>query len=395
MLFSSTLVSPFSNSLSWMHLVTHCYHLMALLVQTSLTTEPWFWAHAIRASTSWARWTEIHCHCSRLLITNLIASDAPVRVLSILRLVKLMLRSTMLVQILSATDACPVFNGCISMHLITKLETATVVVFSAAVASELSLAGGTIITHWNVLLTWNVASNRRNILHFSVSIWDVLHRLACLHVVWALLRISVRHWMLISLMFMVNLAQSSIKRVFVVLCHWLVDSSFVCISWLKALGDVLSISSIIALVDFLIISPPLWINHRVQTCRAGPLLFFHMRVLNLKSCLWSVFRHSAWELFRAVSAPRRRRFFDNLGALTVPVLFQILWDFISCWSIRWYATSATSLIWQGLSGESLSYLFSIINSDVLLTASFICTAWRPLALTRSSFVRSPLVVTFL
>lgn len=76
----------------------------------------------------------------------------------------------MLVQILSATDTCPVFNRCISMHLVAKLKTASVVIFSAAVASELSLAGRTIITHWDVLLTWNVASNWRDIIHFSVSI---------------------------------------------------------------------------------------------------------------------------------------------------------------------------------------------------------------------------------
>ncbi len=81
-----------------------------------------------------------------------------------------MLRATMLVQILSATDTCPVFNGCISMHLVAKLETATVVVFSAAVTSELCLTGRAIIAHWDVLLTWDVASNWRDILHFSVSI---------------------------------------------------------------------------------------------------------------------------------------------------------------------------------------------------------------------------------
>lgn len=52
MLLCSTLVSPLSNSLSWMHLITHYGHFMVLLVQTSLAAEPWFRANAVWACAS-------------------------------------------------------------------------------------------------------------------------------------------------------------------------------------------------------------------------------------------------------------------------------------------------------------------------------------------------------
>lgn len=82
----------------------------------------------------------------------------------------LLLWLTFAAKILSSAETCTIFNSNVRVHVITKLKAAAIVVNSTSVALELSLVGRTIITHWNVALTWNMASDWGHILHLSVSI---------------------------------------------------------------------------------------------------------------------------------------------------------------------------------------------------------------------------------
>lgn len=82
----------------------------------------------------------------------------------------LLLWLTFATKVFSSAETSTVFNGNVRVHVITKFKAAAIVVFSTSVALELCLVGRTVIAHWNVALTWNMASDWRHILHLSVGI---------------------------------------------------------------------------------------------------------------------------------------------------------------------------------------------------------------------------------
>ena len=86
---------------------------------------------------------------------------------------------------------------------------------------------------------------------------------------------------------------------------------------------MLSVSSVVFGVNFLILSPPLWVDHRVQACRTSALLFELMGVFKLKSLLRAVLFNAARSVLRAFSSPVRWRFPSNslrILELSIPFL---------------------------------------------------------------------------
>ena len=335
-LFSSTFAS-LSDTLSLVHLISHHGHLVVRSLQTSLAAESRLLA--IGTCASWAGWTKVHSNCYRHFFSNLISSafHTLLLLLCLVCWIKLILRTAILVQIFSSTNACTVFNFRITVNLVTEFKASTVLVLAATIASQLSLTWGTIVSHRNIVLPRNMTSDWRHILHLSVSIRCILHGWTCLNIVRAILRIPIScrtHILVLNILIIVYLTQAPIKSIFIVLGHRLVNSSLVWIGWLETLWNVLSIPSIISLVDFLVVSPPLGVNHRIKTCWTGPFLLHSMGILNLKPVLGTVPRHSTGHIFRAFSAPRWRRLFHDFSSIALwSILFQIVCDLISCWPI--------------------------------------------------------------
>ena len=86
---------------------------------------------------------------------------------------------------------------------------------------------------------------------------------------------------------------------------------------------MLSVSSVVLGVNFLILSPPLWVDHRVQASRTSALLFELMGVFKLESLLRAVLFNAARSVLRAFSSPVRWRFPSNslrILELSVPFL---------------------------------------------------------------------------
>ena len=102
-----------------------------------------------------------------------------------------------------------------------------------------------------------------------------------------------------------NFSQSTIKGILKVLGNGLVYPCLVPVSWLQALRDMLSVPPIVSCVNLIILAPPLRVNDRIKTCRAGSFFFPHMRVINLKSLLRAIPWDVAWNLFRALTSPGR------------------------------------------------------------------------------------------
>lgn len=101
-----------------------------------------------------------------------------------------------------------------------------------------------------------------------------------------------------------DLSQSAIERVLMVLGDWFVNPSFVSICRFEPLGYVLSVSSVVGRVDFIFLSPPLGVNDRVETGRTSSLFLEFMRVVNLESLLRAISGYAAGNIFGAFAPPR-------------------------------------------------------------------------------------------
>ncbi len=66
-----------------------------------------------------------------------------------------------------------------------------------------------------------------------------------------------------------------------------IDLSFVNISALKALWDVLTVSTVKEWINFFFLTPPVGVDDRIDACRAGALynIIRHVRVINLEPLL--------------------------------------------------------------------------------------------------------------
>lgn len=106
------------------------------------------------------------------------------------------------------------------------------------------------------------------------------------------------------------------------------------VCWSKTLWNVFSIASIVFCIDFIILSPPLGIYHRVQASGSDSFLGLIMGVVNLKSCLRAISWYGARCTFWTLASPWRWCFLRNFNAISI--LESLMIHIIGCWSLLWH-----------------------------------------------------------
>ena len=242
-----------SQTLSWLCLFKHVTSVRLPLIARNV------WLAAVRASAARSGWAEIHDNRRWHFIANLVSPSS----ISLHLMVHVGL--WLLDQILSPSDSRSILNRGILLVVIAKFKTAAIHVLTESITLLFSLARRSMIGHRHVILPLNLVSDWGNVFHVSICIRAVL-KVVLVH--WSLHRIimtmSINHWLHGILVFM-HSSHSTIESVLNVFRNWLVNSSFVPISGLEAFGDMLTISSIVLSVDFILLAPPLRVNDWVET----------------------------------------------------------------------------------------------------------------------------------
>ena len=159
-----------------------------------------------------------------------------------------------------------------------------------------------------------------------------------------------------------------------------VHSSLVSVCWFEPLGNVLSVSSIVSCIDFIVLSPPLGVNNRVKTRRTGSLFFELVRVVNLESLLRAISGDSAGDVFGAFAPPRWWRFLDNVdifGVDLVTLMSLVVGSlFVLQLAVRYCDLSM--LMWARHRIHVQRHSLPAGASWMLFTRALVCTAGWPL-----------------
>lgn len=376
-----------------------------LVVQSILTWETrWlmcFYHTPILTDTPWSWWTEIHNNGYWLLIMNLVSASRAMPhwritltlihfVLLILNIILLLLLSVLHIlllilvlfshHILSSTNASSIANISISLNIITEFKTTTIRILAVSVSIDLILVWWTWIGHGDVALSLDSSPNWRHIVsHGCICVWPsaiitgveifVVSMRSGLHGIILLLVLAI---LIKTRRAFVDSAKSSVNSILCMPCYCSLDLTFVGICGSESFGVVvvLFISSIMRGVNFLTFSPPLWINHRIQTSGARSLFSTLMWVVNLKSSLRTISWHLARRLFVSLDSPGWRRFLHDFNCLEffLNLIFRIL---------RYFLLDIIILIdWiAGLLDLSTLFMFRM-----LLTGALVRVAGRVIAL---------------
>ena len=127
------------------------------------------------------------------------------------------------------------------------------------------------------------------------------------------------------------------------------------------------------------LTPPFWVDFRVDFTRPWPLLSWLMRIINLKACLRTVFRY--WFLW-TISAPRRRSFTSNkyLRFRARPVSKLLLLVDVWCFLYKLGGLFSQFTCWINyVLGVGLRFVFTVVMDLLIMVMPFLIVPKPPVS----------------
>ena len=158
------LISDSNSCMSFKLLLQRRVSNFIRLLLSLLTSQSWF---AARAPTTWARWAKVHDYSNRLLISHLVASSLIALFLFFWGFLSI---DVLPWNIFPSADASSILYCHTRLNIVAELKTASVVILTITVSIYFLLCRRPLVSHRNIIFSRNNWSDRRNIVHCSVSI---------------------------------------------------------------------------------------------------------------------------------------------------------------------------------------------------------------------------------